>query len=108
MEVTIDFSKIRDRDSFHSIFQTSMGFPNFYGNNMDAWIDCMSYIDEPKAGMSSVTVLPGESLDMVLVGTEAAVHNCPEVFLDFLECTAFVNQRFIEAESGTRLRLTAT
>lgn len=108
MEVTIDFSKIKDRDSFHALFQTSMGFPNFYGKNMDAWIDCMSYIDEPRAGMSKVTVLPGESLEIVLVGTEAAIKNCPEVFLSFLECTAFVNQRFIKSESGTRLKLTAT
>ena len=30
-----------------------MGFPGFYDRNMNAWIDCMSYIDELGAGMNS-------------------------------------------------------
>ena len=105
MQVTIDFTKVIDSSSFHSAFQESMGFPNFYGRNMDAWIDCMSSIDEPDDGMSTVTVNPGESLDIVVLGTEQGIASCPGVFQELLECTACVNQRFIDNNSRTRLRL---
>ena len=44
MEVTVDFSKIMDWDTFHSVFGKKMGFPDFYSKNMNAWIDCMSYV----------------------------------------------------------------
>lgn len=108
MEVTIDFSRIRDRDSFHSEFFDAMGFPELYGRNMDAWIDCMSCIDDPNAGMGAVTVQSGESLDLVLVGTEAGLSACPEVFREFLECVALVNRRFSESGSTTRLQIIAT
>ena len=75
---------------------------------MDAWIDCMSYIDDPNAGMSSVTVKPGESLEIVLLGTEVAIRNWPEVFQGFIEFTAFVNNRFRESKTNTRLKIIAT
>lgn len=108
MEVTIDFTKIKDWESFHSEFKEIMGFPAFYGRNMDAWHDCMPYIDEPDAEMSTVTVRTGESLEIVLGGTEAALTTCPDVVYGFLRCTAFVNQRIIESGSDTRLKLIAT
>jgi RNAse (barnase) inhibitor barstar len=28
--------------SFHEAFASALGFPSWYGRNMDAWIDCMS------------------------------------------------------------------
>ncbi|MEW6331762.1 MAG: barstar family protein [Pseudomonadota bacterium] len=108
MQVTIDFTKIKDSNTFHSAFKERMGFPEFYGNNMDAWIDCMSYIDDPDAGMSSVTVKSGECLEIVLLGTEVAIKNCPEVSQGFIECTAFVNKRFMESNTKTRLKIIAT
>ncbi|HET7831530.1 MAG TPA: barstar family protein [Gallionella sp.] len=108
MEITIDFSRIKDLSSFHSAFKETMGFPEFYGRNMDAWIDCMSCIDDPDAGMSAVTVKSDESLEIVLLSIETAIKSCPDVFQGFLKCVAFVNQRFIGSNSGTRLKLIAT
>lgn len=108
MEVTVNFSKISDWDTFHSVFSERMGFPDFYGKNMNAWIDCMSCIDDPDSGMSSVTVKPGESLEILVLGTEIAIKNCSEVFQGFIECAAFVNQRFIDSNTNTRLQIIAT
>ncbi len=105
MEVTIDFSKITDGESFHREFMTVMGFDKIYGKDKDAWIDYMSRIDNPKAGLSEITVKPGESLDIKLVGAEAAMEKTPELILDFLECTAYVNERFEEWDVDTRLKL---
>ena len=44
--VKIDCSLIKDWESFHQCFREGFGFPAFYGNNMNAWIDCMSSLDE--------------------------------------------------------------
>jgi len=33
---------ITDWASFHDVFMHTLGFPDFYGRNMDAWIDCMT------------------------------------------------------------------
>jgi len=108
MQAIIDFTNITDWSSFHSAFQACMGFPAFYGRNMDAWIDCMYCIDKPETEMTRVTVNPGESLEIMIFGTEAAWKRCPEVLQKLLECTAFVNRRFIESNSGTRLKLIVT
>ncbi len=60
MEIVIDFKKIKDWKSFHDQFSEVMGFPNFYGENMNAWIDCMSYIDDTDAAMSGHYCNPGK------------------------------------------------
>lgn len=108
MEVTIDFGKIKDWKSFHKVFAEVMGFPNFYGNNNNAWIDCMSYIDDKDAGMSKVTVTPSESLSIIVSGTENAIETTSEVFLGFIEIVSIVNQRFIDSNTKTRVEIVAT
>ena len=103
MEVIIDFGKIKDWSTFHKVFTEVMGFPDFYGNNNNAWIDCMSYIDDEGAGMSKITVKPGGSLNLVTIGTERAIESTSEVLLGFIDIVAAVNQRFIESKTNTRL-----
>ncbi len=103
--VHVDASKIKDWDTFHDAFAEAFGFPDFYGRNMDAWIDCMSCIDDPEAGMSTVIVNRGESLDVVLLNAETGWRNCPQVLEGLLKGVAFVNRRFIDTHSGTRIRL---
>ncbi len=44
--VRLDCDRITDWESFHSLFAEVFGFPDFYGRNMNAWIDCMSYLDD--------------------------------------------------------------
>jgi len=50
--VTVPVEKITDWPSFHDVFQETLGFPKFYGRNMNAWIDCMTSIDTPEDGLS--------------------------------------------------------
>ena len=53
--VRMDCDRITDWESFHSLFAEVFGFPDFYGRNMNAWIDCMSYLDDSEGGMTSFT-----------------------------------------------------
>ena len=58
--IRLQTKSITGWDSFHSEFAETLGFPDFYGRNMNAWIDCMTCLDDAGAGMTTVTVSPGE------------------------------------------------
>ncbi len=95
--VAIDCRRITGWRSFHKVFATTLGFPDFYGANMDAWIDCMSYIDDAGAGMSKITCAKGDFMLLELAGAKDFRQRCPEQYAALMECTAFVNQRCLEA-----------
>ncbi len=44
-----------------------MGFPDFYGANMDAWIDCMFHLDDGESGKTRFDLKPGEALEIEMV-----------------------------------------
>jgi hypothetical protein len=94
--ITIPVDQIADWDSFHSVFQTALGFPAFYGRNMDAWTDCMTSIDDPPSGMTKVSVAPGELMTLRIDDAPEFRRRCPEQYDALIECVAFVNYRRIE------------
>jgi hypothetical protein len=94
--VRIDASDIVDSDSFHTVFASAFGFPAFYGRNMNAWIDCLTDLDDPGTGMTSVHVQPGECLSLVIDRAQDFKSRCPELFSALLECAAFVNWRRVD------------
>jgi RNAse (barnase) inhibitor barstar len=107
MIVRIDAAKITDADSFHSEFATAFGFPAYYGRNLDAWVDCLTCLDDPTAGMTKVNVLPGQILTLVLENADGFKGRCPDLFTAFLECSAFVNWRRVEVGQAPVLALAA-
>lgn len=102
-QIEIDFSQLRDSTAFHEAFAKAMGFPEFYGNNGNAWIDCMSSINRKDNGMSALTVAPNQSLNSVI---RYLRQDTMQPFLDMLELITTVNRRFERAGSDTRLQLT--
>ena len=94
--VTIPTDAIVDWDSFHEVFRTALGFPDFYGRNMDAWIDCMTSIDDPSSGMTDPSVAPGELFALRIDDAADFHRRCPAQYVALLECVAFVNYRRIE------------
>lgn len=98
-KVKINTDNIHDWDSFHKEFKDKLGFPSFYGNNMNAWIDCMTYLDNPGAGMSNVTVNKGDMLVLELDNVQSFKERCREQYEALIEGAAFVNWRLLE-ENG--------
>ena len=94
--VPIPTNLISDWHSFHEVFSEALGFPAFYGATMDAWIDCMTYADEPKEQMLARAVRPGELLTLQIDDASDFSVRCPEQFKALMECTAFVNYRRVE------------
>jgi len=90
--VEIPVQEIVDWDSFHAVFQATLGFPEYYGRNLNAWIDCMVSIDQPAAGMTSITVEPGALLVLSMGGSEDFRRRCPEQYEALVGCVADVNQ----------------
>lgn len=97
MLVRIDTQAITDWASFHHVFAEVLGFPELYGRNMDAWIDCISSLDAPTAGMTRLHVQPGEVLTLQLDHVRDFAVRCPEQYTAAIECSAFVNWRRAEA-----------
>ena len=95
-KVLIDTTKIKDWGTFHSLFKEAFGFPEFYGMNNNAWIDCMSSLRAPEEGMTTIHVVPDETLLIEITGTKDFISRCGEQFEGLVEITAFVNQRYIE------------
>jgi RNAse (barnase) inhibitor barstar len=100
-KVAIDGSLISDFVSFHEVFKDALGFPEFYGRNMDAWIDCMGDIHED-TGMSNVLLPLDTSLTLDVTNVRHMEATCPGVLVTLLACTAFVN-----AQRITRLNKSA-
>ncbi len=101
----MDLSSIVDRATFHDTFKAALGFPSFYGRNMDAWIDCMTWLDQPNRGLSRVTVEPGSMLVLHLSAASGFKTRCPELFAELVECAAACNWRRIEKGMGAILAL---
>ena len=92
--VRLDAARLRDWESFHDAFAAAFGFPGFYGRNLNAWIDCMSYVDDPASGMTTVH---GSAADPVVLRLDNADEMPRELFDALVECAGFVNWRRLEA-----------
>jgi hypothetical protein len=96
--------EITDWESFHEAFKQEMGFPDFYGMNMNAWIDCLTYLDEGD-GMSRYNLAEGEMMHIELSDTNSFKTRLPEIFNGLIECSAAVNQRYTEAGKAPKIAL---
>ncbi len=94
--IKLDTRPIIDWTTFHDIFAEVFGFPGFYGRNMNAWIDCMTCLDDPPARMSIVHAPAGGVVVLELGDVDAFARRCPEQYEALIECAAFVNWRRIE------------
>jgi RNAse (barnase) inhibitor barstar len=95
-EVSIDLREVHDWSSFHATFSQKMGFPDFYGQNMNAWIDCMSSVDAPDERMTTVHAPENGILVLILHSVRDFKTRCPEILDALIDCLAFVNFRRME------------
>lgn len=94
--ISVPVTRIVDWTTFHEVFAEVLGFPAFYGRNMNAWIDCMTDADDPDTGMVQVAVQRGQLMTLRVDDAADFARRCPEQFNALIECTAFVNYRRVE------------
>jgi hypothetical protein len=100
--VVLETEAIEDFETFHTVCARAFGFPGFYGRNMNAWIDCLSYLLESD-GMSSFVLGSDEQLFIVVPDFESFAKRASEVSAAMLECAAFVNRRYVSSGDKPRL-----
>jgi RNAse (barnase) inhibitor barstar len=94
--IRIDARRLTDAAGLHSTLAEAFGFPEFYGKNLDALIDCLTHLDDWKAGMSRVQVLPGEVAVLVLEHTAGLNKKAAEQVRALADAVAFVNWRRLD------------
>jgi hypothetical protein len=100
--VTLDTKAINDRASLHTVCQEAFGFPDFYGRNGDAFIDCLSHLD---GDMSRFTLKAGETLIVELPDAYEFGKRAPEQAAALLGWIGDVNARSIERGEPPRVLL---
>ncbi|HZB13393.1 MAG TPA: barstar family protein [Chryseolinea sp.] len=105
--VRINAQLITDWETFHDLFKKVFGFPDFYGKNMNAWIDCMTYIDDKDSGMTRVWITKNDTLVIELTNSKKLKQRCPDIHSALLECAAFVNFRKIENKEQSMIAIAA-
>ncbi|WP_051258300.1 barstar family protein [Teredinibacter turnerae] len=104
--VIVDGDEIKDEVTFHSEFKFKLGLPSFYGANMDALIDSLSYLDDKTCNQSKYWQL-GKNENMIISIKSSSVFrdNCLEVFMELLDVITATNERYESSKSSTRILL---
>lgn len=89
-KISIDFSRLETMDDFHNTMKALFGFPDFYGNNMHALIDCLTSLRYPKDGMTSVTL---EKNEVLLLEVNNLNYKNHEVVVALFSSIQYVNYR---------------
>ena len=71
------------------------GFPEFYGCNLDAWIDCLSTLRDDD-GMSAFNLAQDEKLQIEITDSDVLRNNAPQILDALPDCVDAVNERHIE------------
>jgi RNAse (barnase) inhibitor barstar len=96
---------IKDFNDFHAECKAAMGFPDSYGNTMDAWVDCLSYLRD-EDGMSKFRLKPNEVLEIVIKDAEAMKAAVPDIVEEITYCVAGINERYEDYGEKPALKLT--
>jgi RNAse (barnase) inhibitor barstar len=102
--VQLDGKKIGTRNAFHTECQLAFGLPDYYGRNMDAWIDCLSSLREDD-GMTKFKLGPDESLQIEVLHSAMLRRRAPEIFDALTECASAVNECYAEMGEKPALNL---
>lgn len=103
--VTVAARALLDWPGFHAEMARVFGFAAFYGANLDAWIDCLTYLDDPGAGMTTVHAPPGGVVTLVVQDVDVLARDAPAIFEALVDGVAFVNERRRERGDGPVLSL---
>ena len=93
---TFKANRIKGWKLFHKEFKKVMCFPEYYGENIDAWIDCMEELSDE-----------GESINIVIYNTKVLKEEAPDILEAILECSSFVNFRRLEKGNEPNILVTA-
>jgi len=84
---------IVDEASWHAQSRDAFGFPASYGNSIDAWVDCLSYLRD-EDNMTKFRLGPDEVLEVVINDASAMKAAAPDLFDELAFCIGGINERY--------------
>lgn len=105
--VELDGKTIIDWPTFHQACKSAFGFPEFYGGNMDAWVDCMSYLRDDD-GMTRFRLQENEVLTITIANAAALRTAAPDILDDLQFCIEAINDRYTDYGEKAALALKLT
>jgi len=90
---TIDGKNITYWSSFHKEFQEKMGFFEGYGENSNAWIDCMTdmYTNDKYKSLTKFNLNEGDRFILRVINSETWKDQNPEIFDAFIDYSIWSN-----------------
>lgn len=75
-EVILDCSALADRETLHKTLERELGFPTWYGRNLDALHDCLTDFREPvRITLQNLDSLMNYGKKLLRVLQDAAAEN---------------------------------
>ncbi len=93
-----------DEAGFHAECKHAFGFPDFYANSMDAWVDCLSYLRDEDA-MTRFRLKPNEVLEIVVTNAALVKEAAPDLLEEISYCVAGINDRYEDYGEKPALKL---
>lgn len=75
MNVTISCGGIADKNELHARIAAALDFPDWYGHNLDALMDCLTDLDEITVTLTEWDGLPFDAEGFWRVFRQAAAEN---------------------------------
>jgi hypothetical protein len=105
MVIRIDARQLSDSAGLHAALGAAFGFAPGYGKNLDALVDCLTHLDDPKAALSRVQIPHGQVALLVLEHTRGLNPPAAAQVKSLVDVVAFVNWRRFERKQSPILAL---
>ncbi|MGZ3238417.1 MAG: barstar family protein [Burkholderiaceae bacterium] len=102
--VQLNGETITDWTSFHQVCQQAFGFPDFYAHNIDAWVDCLSYLRDDD-GMTKFKLQPDEVLEIEILHADKLRQIAPDILDEVTYCIGGINERYADYGELPALKL---
>lgn len=93
--VQLNGETITDWTSFHQVCQHAFGFPDSYAHNLDAWVDCLSYLRDDD-GMTKFKLKPDEVLQIEILHADILRQKAPDILDEVTYCIGGINERYVD------------
>ena len=101
---SLDAARITDWDSFHAESRREFGFPDYYGNTLDAWVDCLSYLRDGE-GMTRFALGDDEVLTVEIRNSASLRERQPDMLEELAFCIGGINERYEDYGEKPALKL---
>ncbi|WOI45053.1 barstar family protein [Acidovorax sp. BLS4] len=88
--VQVDLRSLKEVADLHDVLANAFGFPDFYGKNFNALIDCWGSLRTPEDAMTTISVKDDEYIVLMVKGLS---DSAKEIFRGLISAVEFVNAR---------------